>query len=101
MDTRRIVVLVLVSLFLLAPVYALTPDGGEAPVILSGSVAVILLAAYLVLGGDEERDNSDSWNPIPSRQYEGRYAELGGLTREEEALRDVQEKAEEIDGDKN
>jgi len=39
------------------------------------------------------------WGAIPARQYEGRHAESGGITREEQedALEDVQEQASEME----
>ncbi|UPV73763.1 hypothetical protein M0R89_14600 [Halorussus limi] len=50
------------------------------------------------------RDSSDGddgtvWDAIPSRQYGGRHAESGGVTREqqERALGEVQRRAEELD----
>jgi hypothetical protein len=93
-DAKSASAVVLVALFL-APVYALSDAGGTA-LITAGAVFVLLLGVYI--GGDE-RDDTDSWNPIPSRQYGGRYAELGGLTRDEQekAMREVQEKADDMD----
>ena len=41
-------------------------------------------------GGD---DDGDTWAAIPDWQYDGRFAEAGGLTRseQEEAIEDLQE----------
>ncbi|WP_435066053.1 hypothetical protein [Halobaculum sp. EA56] len=45
-------------------------------------------------GGDEE---GDGWSIVPEWQYEGRFAEAGGIARSEQerALREVEERAEE------
>ncbi|ELY55770.1 hypothetical protein [Natronolimnohabitans innermongolicus] len=49
--------------------------------------------------GDGDDAESDVWNAIPSNQYAGRHVESGGLARgeQEQALSDVQERAEEIE----
>ncbi len=46
----------------------------------------------------EAADGSTVWNAIPSRQYDGRHAEAGGITRgeQERALRDIQQQADEL-----
>ncbi|NHN40227.1 hypothetical protein G9C85_01070 [Halorubellus sp. JP-L1] len=45
-------------------------------------------------------DDGSVWNAIPGRQYGGRHAEAGGLSRseQEDAIQDVQEQAEALDG---
>ncbi|WP_245726677.1 hypothetical protein [Natronorubrum sediminis] len=50
---------------------------------------------------DEDGENSDVWNAIPSRQYEGRHVESGGLARgeQERALEDIQRRADELTDD--
>jgi hypothetical protein len=99
-DTKSVSAVVLVALFLLAPVYALS-DAGEAALLTAGAVVAFLLGVYIG-GSDDDGDDTDSWNPIPSRQYGGRYAELGGLTRDEQekAMREVQEKADDVDAER-
>lgn len=43
-------------------------------------------------------DEGSVWNAIPGRQYAGRYAEAGGVSRQEqeEAIADVAKQAEEL-----
>ena len=54
-----------------------------------------------LLSSDESRDSADDgsdsvWNAIPDRQYDGRHAESGGLTRgeQEQAITEIHEEAE-------
>jgi|AntRauTorcE11898_2_1112593.scaffolds.fasta_scaffold07913_2 hypothetical protein len=48
---------------------------------------------------DDGDDRAGFWDRIPGRQYTGRYAEAGGVTRkeQEDAIEDVQELAEELE----
>lgn len=102
MEAGRVYAVVLSVLFLLAPVYALAPDGDGTALLAAGVVIFLLLGVYIGRDDDEGED-TDSWSPIPSRQYGGRYAELGGLTRDEqeEAVREVQEKADDMESENN
>jgi hypothetical protein len=103
METRRVYAVVLAVLFLLAPVYTLAPDAGEAALLTGGAIIFLLIGVYIARGNDDEKEDTDSWKPIPSWQYGGRFAELGGLTRDEQekAVQEVQRKAEEMDTEKN
>lgn len=54
--------------------------------------------------GTEHSDDGEGegfWSSIPNRQYNGRFAEAGGLTRNEQsdAIKKVQANAEEIEKD--
>jgi hypothetical protein len=100
MKARRVLAVLLVMLFVSAPVYALASDR-QTILIVGTLVALLLLIVYV--GNDDEKEDTDSWKPIPSWQYGGRFAELGGLTRDEqeEAVQEVQRKAEEMDTEKN
>lgn len=62
----------------------------------SAVVALLTVVVFLVASGNSD---GDAWDAIPRRDYLGRYAELGGLAREEQevAVEDVRDKAEEID----
>jgi|GEM_PF-1225302 hypothetical protein len=44
-------------------------------------------------------DESGIWRSIPSRQYTGRHAESGGLSRDEQesAIQDVQRQVDELE----
>jgi hypothetical protein len=44
-------------------------------------------------------DDGSVWDAIPGRQYTGRYAEAGGVSRQEQeaAIEDVQAQAEELE----
>jgi hypothetical protein len=44
-------------------------------------------------------DESSVWNAIPGRQNTGRYAEAGGVSRQEQeaAIEDLQEQAEALE----
>jgi len=58
------------------------------------AAAVSLLgAAFLFRLASAERDDDTVWNAIPSRQYEGRHAESGGIARseQEKALEELRE----------
>jgi hypothetical protein len=57
----------------------------------SAVVALLTVVVFLVVSGDFD---GDAWDAIPRRDYLGRYAELGGLTRaeQEEAIEEVREK---------
>lgn len=51
-----------------------------------------------------EEDSGDSvWDPVPSWQYLGRVVEAGGITRleQEEAVREVEQQAREIEDEIN
>lgn len=59
-------------------------------VIISGLVVSRLRSA------DTDGDSNSVWDAIPSRQYDGRHAESGGLSRgeQEQALQEIQQDAE-------
>lgn len=56
--------------------------------------AVVALLTVVVLLVANDTTDGDAWNAFPKRDYLGRYAELGGLTRaeQEEAIEEVREK---------
>jgi len=54
MEAGHVYAVVLSVLFLLAPVYALTPDGGEADLLAAGAVILLLLGIYIARDGDDE-----------------------------------------------
>ena len=91
------VVTVLAALLLLAPVIA-APASLLPPV--AALLAVvgfsILLYAYVV---SSDEGGGSVWNVIPSRQYDGRHAESGGLARgeQEAAIEEIQQDAAERD----
>jgi hypothetical protein len=69
--------------------------GGQTTLVVAGGVS--FLGAALLFGlASRESDDDSVWNAIPSRQYEGRHAESGGIARgeQERALEDVQEREE-------
>ena len=100
MKVGRVLAVLLVVLFVSAPVYVLASDR-QTFFIVGTLVALLLLIVYV--GNDDEKEDTDSWRPIPSWQYGGRFVELGGLTRDEqeEAVQEVQRKAEEMEAEKN
>lgn len=62
-----------------------------------GIAALVTTGALYRQGRRERSDESESvWEVIPGWQYEGRHVESGGLTRDEQeqALREIQERAE-------
>lgn len=89
---------VLAALLLLAPVLA-TPASLLPPV--AALLAVVGLAAglYWVVIATDDEDGGSVWNVIPSRQYEGRHAESGGLARgeQEAAIEEIQQDAADRD----
>jgi len=89
---------VLAALLLLAPVIA-APASLLPP--LAAALAVVGLSVLLyvrVVGSDDEGGGS-VWNAIPSRQYEGRHVESGGLARgeQEAAIEEIQQDAADRD----
>lgn len=102
MGRARLFLLFLVLLFVIPPaVGLLTTNGGDSlPVILVTVLALLLVIAIVIKSARTERsDDNDagSWSIIPDWQYEGRFAEAGGLTRSEqsESLKEIQTDAEE------
>jgi len=90
--------MVLAALLLLAPVIA-APASLLPP--LAAALAVVGLSVLLyvrVVGSDDEGGGS-VWNAIPSRQYEGRHVESGGLARgeQEAAIEEIQQDAADRD----
>jgi len=90
---------VLAAVLLLAPVIfapaALLPPA-------AGAVIVIGLLAGLywwVTDRDDADGEGSVWNAIPSRQYDGRHAESGGLSRgeQEAAIEEIQQDAADRD----
>lgn len=58
------------------------------------SALVCAAGAAALVAWASDRDTDESvWNAIPNRQYEGRHAESGGLTRSEQenALRELED----------
>ena len=89
---------VLAALLLLAPVIA-APASLLPPVVAVLAVVGLSILLYIrVAGSDDERSGS-VWNAIPSRQYDGRHAESGGLARgeQEQALEEIQQDAADRD----
>jgi hypothetical protein len=50
-----------------------------------------------------DEDTGSVWDCIPGRQYGGRHAESGGITRgeQERAIRDIERKGERIEGERD
>ena len=90
---------VLVAVLLLAPVIAPMIGVAWAFPLLSGILLGVGLAAivYRRLTGTDSGGGGSVWNAIPSRQYDGRHAESGGLARgeQEAAIEEIQEQAAE------
>ncbi|WP_436346456.1 hypothetical protein [Natronorubrum sp. FCH18a] len=85
------------------------------PLLAGGALAILAVLGVVLLlsssgstsgtnGDDEGSDadgESDVWDAIPSWQYEGRHVESGGLARgeQEQALQDIQQRADELSED--
>ena len=91
------VVTVLAVLLLLAPVIA-APASLLPPVAALLAVVGFSILLYTYVVSSDERGGS-VWNVIPSRQYDGRHAESGGLARgeQEAAIEEIQQDAAERD----
>jgi|AntDeeMetageno51_2_1112566.scaffolds.fasta_scaffold00278_14 hypothetical protein len=60
----------------------------------------VCVAVFIRMGdGDDKTDSESVWNAIPSRQYNGRHAESGGLARgeQEQALQEIHDDAQRHD----
>lgn len=68
-------------------------------VVLSG-LAIVIRWRGLTTSSDASEDDGPAsvWNAIPSRQYEGRHVESGGIARSEQerALQDIKQQADEL-----
>jgi hypothetical protein len=102
---RARIALVLVGLLFVLPVVTpLIPAIGRSRIlVVSGVVLSGVLVASIARKRHrtERRDDGGEgfWGAIPDWQYDGRFAEAGGLTRSEqsEAVEKVRTEAEEID----
>lgn len=97
---RRAAVTGVAAAVLVFPVLA-TVGGRQAWWVLLG--LFVGIAAFVAGGvmyrqrGDASESDGDSvWDAIPGWQYDGRHVESGGLARgeQEQALREIQERAE-------
>jgi len=92
--TQQFLVLALLVGSLVVPVLTavLSAVGLTVPQAFAGAAAAWLALAVLWVrrSGGAENDGG-AWDGIPRRQYEGRFAEAGGLTRseQEDALEQV------------
>jgi hypothetical protein len=59
MEAGRVYAVVLSLLFLLAPVYALAPDGDGAALLAAGGIVLLLLGVYIARD-DNEGEDTDS-----------------------------------------
>jgi hypothetical protein len=102
---RTQVALVLFVFLLVIPQVSelLTGIGWDSIFIILGIVLIGVLVASIAIKHHrtEKSDNKDdgTWNIIPDWQYEGRFAEAGGLTRSEqsEAIEEIQTDAGELE----
>ncbi|QLG49914.1 hypothetical protein [Natrinema halophilum] len=76
---------------------------GSLAILIGLAIAVATLRQGSPPAGDggEDDTNSSVWNAIPSEQYDGRHAESGGLTRDEQerALEDIRQQADGLSDD--
>jgi len=102
---RRAAAVVLVSL-LVGPIVASVLWNVDERLGIGLAGATLALVAVLLLGrlrgaasgrGDGDAGEGDGWALVPEWQYEGRFAEAGGISRgeQERALREIDERAEE------
>jgi len=100
---RRAAAVVLVAL-LVGPIVAAVLWNVDERLGIALAGATIVLIGLLLLGrlrgatsgrGDGNDDEGDGWSLVPEWQYEGRFAEAGGITRseQEQALREIDEQA--------
>jgi hypothetical protein len=100
---RRATALLLVSL-LLGPIVASVPWNLEERlgIAIGGATLALVVSLLLHRLGSAVRGPSgaaasegDGWSLVPDRQYEGRFAEAGGIARSEQeaSLREVDEQA--------
>jgi hypothetical protein len=94
--TRQFLVAAVVLVFFVGPVVAAILSVLGLPVLQAFGVTIVGgLAVALVwvrwLGGDG--DDGSAWAAIPEWQYNGRFAEAGGLTRseQEQAIEELRE----------
>lgn len=99
MPRTRTVVALLATILLIAPMLAaVLPTGAPAllavTIVLVGFVAMALLLARRG-ARDADEGEGRAWEFVPRWQYDGRFAEAGGLTREEQerAIERVHEEA--------
>jgi len=92
------VLTVLAVVLLLAPVIA-APASLLPPLVAVLAVVGLLILLYVRLLNSDDEGGGSVWNAIPSRQYDGRHAESGGLARgeQEQALEEIQQDAADRD----
>ena len=92
------VLTVLAVLLLLGPVIAALASLLPPVAAVLAVVGLSIIIYVRVVGSDDEGGDS-VWNAIPSRQYDGRHVESGGLARseQEDALEEIQQDAAERD----
>lgn len=89
---------VLAALLLLAPVIA-APASLLPPLAAALVVVGLSILLYVRVVGSDDEGGGSVWNAIPSRQYNGRHVESGGLARgeQEAAIEEIQENAADRD----
>lgn len=102
---RTQVALVLFVFLLVSPIVSglLTAVGWNPVFVVVGVVlsGILVVSTAIKHYHTEQSDDGDEgfWGSIPDWQYEGRFAEAGGLTRSEqsEAIENIQSDAEEVE----
>ncbi|QZP38171.1 hypothetical protein [Halobaculum magnesiiphilum] len=108
---RRVTAVVLVSL-LIGPIVASVLWNLDERLGIAIAGATLALVVLVLLGrlravvsgrtdadrggsGDDGEGEGDGWSLVPDWQYEGRFAEAGGITRseQEQAIREIDEQA--------
>ena len=107
MRRTQVALVLFVFLLLLPSISALLSAAGWDSVFgVLGLVLIgVLVASIVIKHHRTERDddtNEGFWDGIPDWQYEGRFAEAGGLTRSEqsEAVEQIQTNANEIESNR-
>lgn len=79
----------------LAVTDTLTAAGWPALLVAVVVAVVVAVTAGLKLAEDAPEQEGGVWEHIPSRQYDGRHVESGGLSRgeQEEAIDEIEEQA--------
>lgn len=94
--TGTVVALLLAAVLLVGPVVtALGPTNPSTPLLLGLVLAALVVVLLYRRRGARDDGDASSWESIPRWQYDGRFAEAGGLTRDEQerAIERVQEDA--------
>ncbi|MFB9824323.1 hypothetical protein [Halobaculum roseum] len=106
---RRVTAVVLVSL-LIGPIVASVLWNLDERLGIAIAAATLALVVLVLLGrlravasgrtdadrgGSGDDGEGDGWSLVPDWQYEGRFAEAGGITRseQEQAIREIDEQA--------